>query len=81
MSLTQLVDFFQWMTLINVGLLMFSALMVSSFKSLIFRFHGQMFGLAPEQISLVLYGFLGTYKLLIFVFNLVPYLAMLIISN
>ncbi|MDF0535864.1 hypothetical protein KDN34_14230 [Shewanella yunxiaonensis] len=81
MSLEQITALFQWMALINIGLLSLSAVLAAAFKPLLFKLHGQLFGLEPRQISAVIYGFLGFYKVLILVFNLVPYLAMLIVSN
>lgn len=62
--------------LINVGILIFWFVVYGLARELIAKFHGKIFRLAPEQMEAIHYGGMGLYKLLIIVFNLVPWLAM-----
>lgn len=80
MNILVLKEFFMWMTIINLGLYMWSAIMCMLLKDLIVRFHGKLFGLSPEAIKASLYGFLGVYKIVFIVFVFVPWLALVIIS-
>lgn len=80
MDISMLKEFFMWMTVINLLLFMWSAIMCMALKNFIVRFHGRLFGLSPEAIKASLYGFLGVYKIVFIVFVLVPWLALLIIS-
>ncbi len=76
MNVDQLTEFFKWMTLINIGLLIFSSVIIMALKKVVYRMHGQMFSLAEDKIALVVYWYLGMFKVLIIVFCIVPYLAL-----
>ena len=80
MDISLLKEFFMWMTVINLIIFIWSAVMCMLAKDLIVRLHGTLFGLAPETVKAVLYGFLGVYKIVFIVFVLVPWLALLIAS-
>jgi len=80
MNLVILRELFMWMTVINLVIFMWSAIMCMAMKNFIARFHGRMFGLSPEAIKATLYGFLGVYKIVFIVFVFVPWLALLIMS-
>ena len=69
-------EFFMWMTILNVGLLIFSTLICLSIKETIGRMHGRLFGVTPDAIKITLYGFLGAYKIFFIVFCLTPWLAL-----
>lgn len=80
MNIALLKEFFMWCTIINLGLLIWSAFMCMACKGFIQRVHGKMFGLSPEAINSVIYGFLGLYKIVFIVFVLVPWIALSIMS-
>ena len=80
MDMQTLTTFFMWCTVLNVGLLTVSWLMLISMPDLIFRLHGGWFGLSRETFNAVIYGFLGFYKILILVFCVVPYFVLLIMG-
>lgn len=80
MDIQTLTDFFMWCSIINVGLLVVSWLMLITMPDVIFRLHGRWFDLSRETFNTVIYGFLGFYKLLILVFCIVPYIALLIVA-
>jgi hypothetical protein len=81
MDLYTLTKVFGWMTLINLGVFILAAFMCIFASNYIARVHGKMFGLPPETIKATLYGFLGIYKLLFIVFCLVPWIAMIIVTQ
>ncbi len=69
-----------WCTIINGGLLI---LMVVSFMfapDLVYRTQKKWFPVPGETFTLVMYLFLGLFKIFFLVFNLVPYVALLIIG-
>ena len=80
MTSDQITELFKWMTLINIGILIFSTIMIALLKGSIAKFHGKLFGIGPDAIASITYGYLGLLKALILVFNLVPYLALKIIN-
>jgi hypothetical protein len=79
-SIEQLTAFFGWCTVINIGLLLFSTLMVSLVRDFAINMHSKIFNLDPETLPAMYFDYLGRLKLLMIVFNLVPYLALRIIQ-
>ncbi|MGB0668688.1 MAG: DUF6868 family protein [Porticoccaceae bacterium] len=79
-SIEQLTAFFGWCTVINIGLLLFSTLMVSLVRDFAINTHSKIFNLDPETLPAMYFDYLGRLKLLMIVFNLVPYLALRIIQ-
>ncbi len=81
MDIRTLKEFFKWCTIINVALLILSAIMIIAAPDFIYSAHGQLFLMPREVFDVVLYAFLGLYKIVILVFNLVPYVALRIIEK
>jgi len=80
MDIKILTGFFMWCSILNMGLLMFSFLFLAMAGDFAYRIHGKWFPIPREKFNAALYTFLGMYKILIFVFNMMPYLALVIIS-
>ncbi len=80
MDIDKITELFKWMMIINIGLLLFSTFAVITMKSLMLKMHSKMFGVSETQISTIVYAYLGMYKVLIIVFNIVPFIALLIIN-
>jgi hypothetical protein len=76
----QLTAFLGWCTLINMGLLLFSTLMLALMKDFAINMHSKIFDLDSQTLPAMYFEYLGRLKLLVIVFNLVPYLALRIIS-
>ena len=79
MSLEQLTDLFQWMTIINIGLLALSAMLIMILKNLVCKMHAKLFGISQDTVGIIAYGYLGVFKVFVIVFNIVPYLSLLLI--
>ena len=79
-SIEQLTAFLGWCTLINMGLLLFSTLMLALMKDFAINMHSKIFDLDSQTLPAMYFEYLGRLKLLVIVFNLVPYLALRIIS-
>ena len=81
MDIRTLREFFKWCTVINVALFILSAIMIMTATDFIYDVHGQLFHIPREAFDAVLYSFLGFYKIVILVFNLVPFVALLIVGR
>ncbi|MBC8269825.1 MAG: hypothetical protein H8E36_13840 [Rhodospirillaceae bacterium] len=81
MNINALTAFFKWCTIINVGLFFLSAIMILTAADFIYSVHGALFNIPREALDIILYGFLGLYKIFILVFNLVPFIALLIVDK
>jgi hypothetical protein len=70
-----------WCTLINYGLLIVWMLLMAAPREGLYRLWGRWFPLSAEQFDAINFGGIVLYKLLILVFNLVPYIALLIVGQ
>lgn len=75
MTLEALREFLFWNMVINVCLLLFSFLMILAVRKLAYRIHGAIFRLTESQLNVIWYSISGLYKILVFVFGVVPYAA------
>ena len=80
MTLEQLTNLFKWMTIIDIGVLILSFILIMALKNVMCKMHGKMFGLKDDQVGMVAYGYLGMFKILVIVFNIVPYIALQLIK-
>ena len=81
MDIQKLTTFFKWCSLINIGLFILSALMIMVASDFVYSTHGQLFNMPRDAFDVVLYELFGIYKILILIFNLVPYAALRIIGK
>jgi hypothetical protein len=72
----QITVFLGWTTVLHIALLCLSTLMFMLMKKTITRVHSKMFSIPESELPLVYFKFLANYKLLIWVFCLVPYISM-----
>ncbi len=80
MTLDMLREFFFWNMVINMGLLTFSFIMIITVRPWAYKLHGQLFALKDEQFDVIWYTVLAGYKIAVFVFNVVPYIALRIMT-
>lgn len=69
-----------WCSVINIGVLMLSTIGVIVLRDKISLLHAKMFNLDQRDISRAYFQYLAHYKILIIVFNIVPYFTLRIIS-
>ena len=65
-----------WSTALNVGVLLFSTVVVSVAGAPIKRLHAKMFDMSEGDLSRAYFQYLAQYKIAVLVFNLAPYLAL-----
>lgn len=80
MDIALLTLFFMWCTIINGVLFMFWAVMCFFTPDLIYRIQSYWFPLPKETFTVVMYSFLGLFKIMFLMFNVVPYIALLIVG-
>jgi len=78
MDIETLTRFFMWCTIINFVLLNVSFVICIFGKDMAYRLHTKWFPMPKETFNVLLYSFLGLYKMLFFIFNVVPYVALLL---
>ena len=80
-SLDSLTRFLGWCSGINLGILIFASLAVTLMHGQLLSIHGKIFGLGEADLSRAYFQYLAQYKIAIFVFNLVPYIALKIVAQ
>lgn len=80
MDIQMLTRFFMWCTIINVSLLTFWFAVYVFASDLVYRTQCRWFDLSRESFGVLFYSFLGLFKIVVIVLNLVPYIALLIIG-
>jgi len=72
--------FLGWCSVINIGLLSISSIILVTLRSPVARIHAKLFDVAEMDLARIYLQFIGNYKMLIIVFNIVPYFALRIMS-
>ena len=80
MDIDSIRAFFMWCTILNFALLLLSSLFCLCAGDWAYRIHSKLFSISRETFNVVIYSFIALYKLLVFVFILIPYIALLIIA-
>ena len=73
-------QFFMWCTLINLVLMLLSAGFLMFYADKAYGMHSKFFKISRDTFDTVIYCFLGLYKILWFVFNVIPWSALCIIA-
>jgi hypothetical protein len=80
MGIQTVTTFFMWCTILNLGVLILSSVMCIFFGDFSYQMNNRFFGISREAFNVVLVCFIGLYKIFVIVFNVVPYVALLIIG-
>jgi hypothetical protein len=70
--------FIGWCAVINYGLLLFWAAIFILVHDRVYRLHSQWFDLTKERFDALHYLLMGVYKILVLVFFVIPYFAILL---
>ena len=80
MDIQTLTTFFMWCTILNVALLLLSSLICLCAGDWVYQIHSKLFSISRETFNVAIYSYIGLYKILIIVFIIIPYIALLIIG-
>ncbi len=80
MDIETLTTFFMWCTIINGAILVLWTIMCIVTPNLVYCTQKRWFPIPRETFDVVIYSFLGLFKIVFLAFNLVPYLALLIVG-
>jgi hypothetical protein len=69
-----------WCTILNGSLLILSFLLCTRGTDWVFKMHSMWYEIPRDTFNAMLYGFLGVYKMLWFIFNVIPYVALVIMT-
>ncbi len=80
MSTELLREVLGWCSLINMGALLWWLVFFMLAHDWTYRFHSRWFALTPERFDAIHYQGMALYKIGIFLFNIVPWLALHIVT-
>ena len=80
MDVQTLTTFFMWCTIINGALLLFWTACCIAALDWVYRTQSTFFPMPRETWNVAMYAFLGAFKIVFLVFNVVPYVALLFVG-
>lgn len=80
MDVTILRNFFMWCTIINGAMLIFSWLFLMCAKDWIYNMQSKFFSVSRDAFNVMTYSFIGLFKIVVICFNLVPWIALVIVG-
>ena len=80
MDIQILTTFFMWCTIINGGIFILWTVLCVFAPDLVYRTQNKWFPIPRETFNVVIYSFLGLFKIVFLIFNVVPYVTLLIIG-
>jgi hypothetical protein len=80
MTMEALRTFLGWCTVINVTALILASFFLGPMRGLVMAVHGRFMPLSREDLLRAYFDYLSHYKIAVIVFNLVPYLALVLMA-
>ena len=80
MTIDTLTTFLGWCSVINIGVLLFSTLMMIVVRDFAIKLHSSLFGVNPKELPLIYLQYLGNFKIAIIILNIVPYIALKVMA-
>ena len=80
MDIQTLTTFFMWCSILNGGILTLWTIAFMFAPELTYRAQSKWIPIPRASFNVALYSFLGLFKILFLVFNVIPYIALLIMA-
>lgn len=80
MTLAQVTSVFGWMTVINIVIYMLAAAFIIFGRNWLVELQSRMMGVPVEDWPRLYVDYLSRYKIALLMFNVVPYIALLLVS-
>lgn len=75
-----LTTFFMCCTIINAGIFILWTVFLVFASDFVYRIQNKLFPIPRETYNVIIYSFLGLFKIVFLVFNVVPYIALLMVG-
>jgi hypothetical protein len=80
MTLEEVRAFLGWCSVLNIGILLFWFLGLVVAKDFVYATHNKWFKISRETFDVIHFSGMAFFKIAIWVFNLVPYIALRIVG-
>lgn len=74
-------EYYQWTTIINGCIFLLSIGMVMFMPKFVYGIQKKLFKISKQKFDIIVYGYLGLFKLFFIFFCLAPYIALLIVEH
>lgn len=81
MTISVLKEFFLICSAINIGLLLLWTLCFFLIPGTVYRLQAKFCPMTEKQFQLIFYGFLGVFKILVLIFNVIPWIALCLMDK
>ncbi len=79
-EINTLTTFLGWCSVINIAVLMVSVIVLMVMSKPVANIHSKLFGINSSSLPPIYMQYIGHYKIMIIIFNLVPYIALKIMN-
>jgi hypothetical protein len=76
MTTETLTEFFGWVSIINIAVLLISTILVIVMRGPISKFHSKIFGIDQKDLGHAYFQYLAQYKIAMIVLSIAPYIAL-----
>jgi hypothetical protein len=80
-TLSQLTEILGWVSILNIGFLLFAGILLILMRSYVTSLHSKMFGIPENDLAIIYFKYLGNYKTLSLIFIVTPYIALKIMGH
>jgi len=80
MTTETLTEFFGWVSVINIAVLLISGVLVIVMRGPISKVHSKIFGLDQKDLGRAYFQYLAQYKIAMIVLSIAPYIALKIMA-
>lgn len=81
MDIQMLKEFFMWCSIISVSVMVFWTLVFMAIPDLVYKSQKWVFPkMTRDNFDLIMYCYIGIFKIFFIIFNLIPFLVLLIIG-
>jgi len=74
-------QFLFWCMVMNLGLMFLSLALVTFLRPMVLKIHARMFAVPEDYVAMAMHAMLSLYKLLVFVFFIIPWIALKIVAQ
>ena len=79
-TIETMIEFLGWCSVINIGMLIFYSIFIIIFTDTMVKIHTKMLDLDKNYLNQAYFKYLAQYKIIIIIFNIVPYFALKIMT-
>ena len=80
-TISRLTELFGWASVINIAYLLLATLMLIYMKSSVTSIHKKLFDIDGKELNSKYFDFLSTYKIVMLVFIVAPYIALKVMGH